>query len=152
MASLDGGDLEASVADEADQRPVMEASCAVTATDAQGARVTAEGARVVLELDRFAAAGASAAPVSAAYRDVLTLQAADYTVALTLSSGEALTISKLGYLYEDFARTFVARRNEQILADMLGGESLLDGGARGQYTMWQDGVEAAVRVVRGARL
>jgi hypothetical protein len=131
------------VADEAAQQVVMEASCAVTVTDTQGGQSTAEGARVVLEQDRFSVAGATPGPMSAAYRDALTLQAADYAIALSLSSGESLTLSKLGYLYEDFARQFVARRNEQILADMLGGESLLDGGARGQYTRWQDGVEAA---------
>ena len=134
---------EASVVDETDQQPVMEASCSVTMTDSQGGQVTAEGARVLLDQDRFSVAGVSPAAVSAAYRDALTLQAADYSVALTLSSGEALTISKLGYLYDDVARMFVAHRNEQILADMLGAESLLDDGARGQYTMWQDGAESA---------
>jgi hypothetical protein len=120
----------------------MEATCAVTATGPQGAQTSAEGAHAVLEADRFSVAGAGSAPVSAAYRDVLTLQVAEYAVTVSLSSGETLTLSKLGYLFEDFARTFVARRNEQILSDMLGAESLLDGGARSQFTMWRDGVEA----------
>lgn len=130
------------MADEAAQQAVMEATCAVATAGPQGMSAPIDGARAVLEADRFSIAGAGAAPVSAAYRDVLALQAADYAIAISLSSGESLTLSKLGYLYEDFARTFVERRNEQILADMLGGESLLDGGARGQLTMWVDGVEA----------
>jgi hypothetical protein len=144
MTSLCTGAIqEAGVADEAAQQVAMEASCAIAMTDAQGGQVTAEGARVVLAQERFSAAVASAAPVSAAYRDILTLAVADYTIALSLSSGETLTFSKLGYGYEDFARKLVALRNEQILADMLGGESLLDGGARGQFTMWRDGAPAA---------
>lgn len=131
------------MSDGTDQQAVMEATCAVTMTDARGAQASAEGARAGLDADRFSVVGVGAAPVSAAYRDVLTLQVADYSIAISLSSGESLTLSKLGYLYEDFARTFVTRRNEQILADMLGGESLLDGGARGNCTMWQDGAEVA---------
>jgi hypothetical protein len=121
----------------------MEATCSVVLTGPQGAQVSAADARVRLDSDRFSAGLPGSTPVDAAYRDALTATAADYALSIALSSGETLTITKLGYLYEDFVRTFLARRNEQILADMLGGESLVDGGARGHYTMWQGGVQAA---------
>lgn len=131
------------MADEAVQQPVMEATCSVALTSPQGSQVSAPDAHIRLDADRFSVALSGAAPVNAAYRDALTVDATDYAVAITLSSGESLAISKLGYLYEDFVRRLVGLRNEQILGDMLGTESLLDGGARGTYTLWQGGTQTA---------
>jgi hypothetical protein len=57
-------------------------------------------------------------------RDIADLSENDYKVRLVLTSNENLTLSNLGYQYEDFLRVFAGLRNEILLKDMLMQEGL----------------------------
>jgi len=52
-------------------------------------------------------------------RDIADLSEVDYKVRLVLTSNETLTLSNLGYQYEDFLRVFAGLHNEMLLKDML---------------------------------
>ncbi len=58
------------------------------------------------------------------FRDIAELFENDYKVRLVLTSNETLTLSNLGYKYEDFLRVIAGLRNEMFLKDMLMKENL----------------------------
>lgn len=57
-------------------------------------------------------------------RDFTEVSAGDYRVRIGLTSNEELTLSGLGYKYEDFVRVLSRFRNEMIVKDLLMEESL----------------------------
>lgn len=57
------------------------------------------------------------------YREIQSLSAADYRINLKFD-GETLTLTQLGYHYEDFRRVLIRMRNETLLSDLLMNESL----------------------------
>jgi len=57
-------------------------------------------------------------------RDVLDFTAQNYKVELSLGPKEKLTLSDLGYHFEDFLRNLSRLRNEQLLKDMLMNEKV----------------------------
>lgn len=62
-------------------------------------------------------------PVS--FRDIAELQATDYRILLSMTSGESLEISQLGYHYEAFVAALTDRRNALAREDLLIREKLL---------------------------
>jgi hypothetical protein len=114
--------------------PVMECGLAFGLTDGSGVPGATGGATARLDVDQLSVVPSAAEPLFVSYRTIISLDATDYLITMRLSSGEQLQLSKLGYAYEDFARELVRLRNEQVLADMLMEEPLLDGGATGEFT------------------
>lgn len=76
------------------------------------------------------------------YRDILEISEKDYRIRLMLSSGETLTLSNLGYKYEDFLRVLSKLRNEMLLKDMLMHETLRKSGTEAEFVLYDEkGVE-----------
>jgi len=65
-----------------------------------------------------------------AYRSISELSSGDYIISFSASTGEKITISALGYRFEDFLRILSQKRNEMMIADMLMQETL--------KSSWQD--------------
>ena len=76
------------------------------------------------------------------YRDIFEVSEKDYRIHLMLSSGETLTLSNLGYKYDDFLRVLSKLRNELLLKDMLMHETLRKSGAEAEFVLYaENGVE-----------
>ena len=73
-------------------------------------------------------------PLLFSYTDINSIVDNDYTVDITLTSNEKLTLTRLGYQYEDFLFQLFKRRNELLLKYLLMQESLLQAGFEGQYS------------------
>lgn len=67
-------------------------------------------------------------------REIIGLNAADYRVNISLSSGEHISFFNLGYRYEDFVHELIRARNEVLLTDMLMYETVLKKGVKATYT------------------
>lgn len=72
------------------------------------------------------------------YRDILEVSEKDYRIRLMLSSGEILTLSNLGYKYEDFLRVLSKLRNEMLLKDMLMHETLRKSGTEAEFALYDE--------------
>ncbi len=73
-------------------------------------------------------------PLLFSYADITGIVDNDYTVDITLTSDEKLTLTRLGYQYEDFLFQLFKLRNELLLKYLLMQESLLLAGFEGQYS------------------
>ena len=73
-------------------------------------------------------------PMLFSYADITGIVDNDYTVDITLTSNEKLTLTRLGYQYEDFLFQLFKLRNELLLKYLLMEESLLQAGFEGQYS------------------
>ena len=62
--------------------------------------------------------------ISFSFRDIVEINAKNYKLNILLTSKEKLTISDLGYDYENFLRVLTRLRNEVLLKDLLMHESL----------------------------
>ncbi len=72
-------------------------------------------------------------PASLSLRDIASIEAADYRIAISLSGGASLSLSSLGRRFEDFLRELCRKRNGLILKDMLMDERMVIGGVRADY-------------------
>ena len=73
-------------------------------------------------------------PILFSYADITGIADHDYSVDITLTSNEKLTLTRLGYQYEDFLFQLFRLRNELLLKYLLMQESLLQAGFEGQYS------------------
>ena len=73
-------------------------------------------------------------PILFSYTDITEIIENEYTVNITLTSKEKLTLTRLGYQYEDFLFQLFKLRNELLLKYLLLQESLLQAGFEGQYS------------------
>ncbi|MFO7811247.1 MAG: hypothetical protein R6V47_07765 [Candidatus Delongbacteria bacterium] len=67
-------------------------------------------------------------------RDITDISASDYQIHLILSSEEKLTLSQLGFKYEDFLRILYSLHNEMIIKDMLMNESIKKSGVEAEFS------------------
>ena len=74
-------------------------------------------------------------PLLFSYTDITGIIDNDYTVEITFTSNEKLTLTRLGYPYEDFLFQLFKLRNELLLKYLLMQESLLQAGFEGQYSL-----------------
>ena len=118
---------------------VMACECAYALAAPGGTGQAAGDAEASLDAERLTLHPRLGEPLSIAYREILAATPGDYALELRLSSGEILSLSRLGYQFEDFTRGLVRLRNEQVLSDMLMGERVVDAGARGRYSWTTDG-------------
>src|SRR5262245_35745850 len=92
----------------------------------------AEGT-AALEPDSLSIAPALGEPFFFSLRDITRIAAGDYRIELDVGKSR-LSLSDLGYKYEDFVRELRHMRNELALKDMLMEEKLLMGGVRGDFS------------------
>ena len=67
------------------------------------------------------------------FRDTQQITGADYKVEASFTSREKLTISNLGYKYEDFLRTYTGLYNEVIIKELLMNETQAKDGVAADY-------------------
>lgn len=72
------------------------------------------------------------------YRDILEIVSGDYEIYLNLSSKEKLTLSELGYHYEDFLKMLHRLRNELLLKDLLMHEALKKPGGEAEFVSFNE--------------
>ena len=74
---------------------------------------------LVLDAEKLTVLPESGDPLLIPYRDIIQISRAGYKINVDLVSKEKLTVSNLGYKYEDFFRNFSNLNNEVILKDLL---------------------------------
>lgn len=106
-------------------------------------REAAGAARAVLDGESLTVLPVSGEDLSFPLRQILTVEAADYRISLHLAAGEEMTLSGLGYAYEDFLRGLFALRNELFLKDLLMDEKLKRAGTHAEFIATSDGAGQA---------
>jgi hypothetical protein len=109
---------------EKESTVVMEASLSYSLRDEAGKQTASGDAKAQFDEEHLEVHPKFGETISMSLRDILAIDAGDYTLRLTLVSKEQLTLSSLGYRYEDFLRALSQARNEVILKDMLMQETL----------------------------
>lgn len=84
-------------------------------------------------------------PLTVTYRDVLDAIIGDYDFVIKMAGDSTLTLSRLGYMYEDFVRAFTSLRNEVLLKDLLMDDSLRKSGVRAQFLRRDESGKELVR-------
>lgn len=108
-----------------EQAPVViESSLSYSLRDEGGKESASGDATAQLYQERLEILPKAGETLSMSLRDILTIDAGDYKLHLTLTSKEKLTFSNLGHRYEDFLSALSGARNEVILKDMLMHETL----------------------------
>jgi hypothetical protein len=111
----------------------METQLTYKLTDLTG--TVAEGAaKAALEEKYFTLTPELGEPQLIAYTDIIAITDADYQVTLKLSGNQILTLTRLGYQYEDFLTQLYRFRGEQLLKLLLMDEKQLQAGYTAQYT------------------
>jgi hypothetical protein len=122
--------------EEKELTPIIECPAVYILREKDG-RETARGEGTFsLDSEKLTILPASGEPLLIPYRDIVQVSRANYKIEIGLVSREWLTISSLGFKYEDFFRDLSGFNNELILKDMLISESLL-----------KSGIEADIRYI-----
>ena len=93
-------------------------------TDREGKEVPSGDAKAMIDEEHLSILPKSGDPYLISLRDLENIVHADYAITLDLPGSLLLSISKLGYTYEDFLRVLYKMRNEIILRDLLMHEKL----------------------------
>lgn len=72
-------------------------------------------------------------PLMFSYSDMINIQDQDYKIEIEFTSKEKITLTHMGYQYEDFLFQLFKLRNQQLLKYLLMQESLLQDGFEAQY-------------------
>lgn len=110
----------------------------------EGAEAASGEARVRLHDEYLAVAPQFGEPLRLPLRDMLEVVGAGHRVELRLSSDEVLSLSHLGYAYEDFLRLLRRARGEVLLRDLLMHENLQKAGVTAAARL--TGPEGGVRL------
>lgn len=125
---------------KADERStsLIESATRYSLADASGSETTQGRGRVTLDAESLTVLPELGEPLYVTYRDVEDVKAAEHRIELPLASGETLTLSHLGYTYEDVLRSLRALRGEVLLRDLLMHETLHMGELRGDVAATDD--------------
>ena len=129
--------------EETSEKPVivLEFAARYSLLDAAGQESAAGEARLSLDDKSLGLKGASQKARYIPLRDILEINAADYSITLELSTTEKLTLSQMGHDYENFQRELALRRRDLTLSDLLMQEPLKMGGLHAAYR-WLDAAGA----------
>lgn len=107
--------------EETSEKPVivLEFAARYSLLDAAGQESAAGEARLSLDDKSLGLKGASQKARYIPLRDILEINAADYSITLELSTTEKLTLSQMGHDYENFQRELALRRRDLTLSDLL---------------------------------
>jgi hypothetical protein len=123
------------------QAVVLEFNARYSLLDENDKESAAGEARLVLDEKNLGLKGAGKKARLIPLRDIYEMNAADYTITLSLSTSEKLVLSQLGHDYENFQREFALRRRDLTLSDLLMEEPLKMGGLHAAYR-WLDAAGA----------
>jgi hypothetical protein len=139
---------------EADEQPtvVMESSLSYFLKDEGGKELASGEAKAQLDEEHLEILPRSGETISMSLRDILAIDAGDYKFHLTLTSKETLTLSNLGYRYEDFLKALSRLRNELILKDMLMHETIKKPGVEADLILFDESGKERYKGTCEARL
>jgi hypothetical protein len=111
--------------DEENKLPtIMECAASYLFTGDNDQPVSQGDCDLLLDAEKLTVLPGSGDPLLIPYRDIIQLLKAAYKININLVSEEKLTISNLGFKFEDFFRTFSNLNNEVILKDLLMNETI----------------------------
>jgi hypothetical protein len=111
--------------DEENKLPtIMECAASYLFTGDDDQPISQGGCDLLLDAEKLTVLPGSGDPLLIPYRDIIQLLKAAYKININLVSEEKLTISNLGFKFEDFFRTFSNLNNEVILKDLLMNETI----------------------------
>lgn len=87
--------------------------------DVNGAKTETSKALVKFNDTAFSISPDSGTPLLFSLRDISSIEPKDYQVHLSVSTGERIVLSDLGYKFEDFIRLLTKAFNELTLEDLL---------------------------------
>lgn len=126
--------------------------------DGQGLEIAAGDALARVEKERLSLATDSGQTLVFLFRELLEIGTGDYRLFLDLENGEKLSISRLGFKFDDFYRALNKAFHEVILADMLAGEKIKKKDVRADFVYMDEKGEkvgagkAEVRILETALL
>ena len=115
----------------------MECALAYVLRSEKGETVSSSSAKALLNARYLSIVSEFDGSLLFAFNDILGISEEDYKVNIFLSTREKLTLSELGYKYEDFLKTLFRLRNELLLKYMLMEEKLRDLGGEAEF-IWND--------------
>ncbi len=117
-----------------DEPPViLEADGVCTCTASGGVPLEVTPGKARLYEESFAFLPPFGPPFLVPLRDIVQISAEDYRIQLSLTAGSQLTLSSLGYRYEDFFRVLVHLRNEVLLKELLMHETVRKSGVEASF-------------------
>ena len=117
--------------------PVMECALAYVLSSEKRETVASGAAKALLDAKYLSIVPEFGGSLLFVFSDILGISEEDYKVNIYLSTREKLTLSELGYKYEDFLKTLFRLRNELLLKYMLMEEKLRDLGGEAEF-VWND--------------
>lgn len=114
-------------------------------TDPAG-KVTQGACRIMVGDDALTVRPATGGAINMSLRDITSIGAAGYKLAISLFDGSKLELSMLGHRYEDVVLEVHRVRNELIMADLLMGERLRKQGVKGELRAPFRGAEGPCQV------
>jgi len=124
--------------DEEEKQIVMECALSYSLSDEDGEEIANGEGEARLDEESLSILPKFGEPLFSPFRDILNLCEGDYKIHLTLTSGEKLVLSNLGFKYEDFLRILYKLRNEILLKDLLMHESLKKSGMSAEFTYFDE--------------
>ncbi len=112
---------------------VFQCSLSYAFMDQKQATVSSGQARACLDTKYLSITPEFGEPLLFPLAEILGVSEEDYRVDVFMSSKEHLTLSELGYKYEDFLGTLYKLRNEFLLKHMLMEEKLRDLGGQAEF-------------------
>jgi hypothetical protein len=110
-----------------------------------GQEIAQGGSDLVLDVEKLTVLPESGDPLLIPYRDIIQISRAGYKINANLVSQEKLTVSNLGYKFEDFFRNFSNLNNEVILKDLLMNEPIHKSGVAADLVyVYKDKTEKAL--------
>ena len=119
-------------------KKALELTATYVLTDKKRETTVQGQAKTVLKKKSLSILPENGEAIFLSFRDILDFSAGDYKMKLFLTSNETLTLSDLGYQYEDFLRVFSKLRNEMVLKDMLMHESLKKSGIKAGFDYFSE--------------
>lgn len=103
---------------------VLQCSASYLLKDSNGKQTAAGESNIQLYEDSVSVLPEFGQSIIFSYRDIININPDNYKIHLVLTSNEVLTLSNLGYTFEDFLRVLLKMRNQVIIIDLLMNESL----------------------------
>jgi len=107
---------------------IMQCAASYALSEYDGALGARGESNVLLDREKLTALPVSGEPLVIDYRDIVEITGGDYRIELKVVSKEKLTLSNLGYKYEDFLRNLINLNNEVVIKDLLMNETLVKSG------------------------
>jgi hypothetical protein len=116
---------EKTVSEEEERPIIMQCASDYSLNQGNGEQTASGEAQAQLDEERLSILPKFGEALSIPLRDMSQISQPNYTIELTLTSKEKLTLSKLGRGLEDLFRTMSKLRNEILLKDMLMNETVV---------------------------